>query len=1482
MVTRKKYKLVKRVARMASRKAGALGKKIARWRRSKSPWRIHLLLFLMFVSIVSSARAGDLKNSGTINNSGTLRIKNQAIGLPMVNNGVLEFNGGSQTIPAKTYQNLALSGTGTKTTNGGEVTVSDTLAIAAGVTLVTQAGFDVHLQSTGELKENGYLLGSINKTVNLNGATTSSNFGNIGATVSWIGAAPGTTTVTRTTGVISTSTDPLFAGKQSIKRYFDVAPTFGTGLNGAFIFKYADIELNGQDPNTLTLWRSPDGGNTWRKQGGTVNTVQRTITKTGILSFSRWTASDAANPLGSSFIEGVASNLALTSGNGQTGVANTNLASPFIVTVTDGYGNPIPGINVTFAIGSVPSGATGQVLTVLNATTGVTGQASTILHLGSAAGTYTVTATSVSLAGSPITFTASTSSGGGGGGGGGGLIATSVVATAGINQIGQVAKALPDSIAVQVRDQFGASFAGAMVKFAIVDTPNGSIGQQLSDTLVTTNSAGLAWTKLTLGSKVGVYKVQASSGSLTGSPITFSATAIAGPARILALASGNNQFGNVKKQLTQPFVVTVTDTFGNVVKSTPVQFNIASMPFGASGQSLSKLVDTTDVNGKASTVLTLGDSAGVYKVNAASATLLGSPLTFTATAVGSSKAAKILLASGNNQIGQVTKTLDRTFVVTARDSADKPVAGVNVSFTIAERPAGATGDSVIIIQSVTDTFGLAIAQLRLGTKAGVYRVNASAPGLTGSPITFTANAVAGAAASLAFISGSGQTGLVSTRLNQPFVVFIHDGFGNAVRGVTVTFVVDSIPTGANGWTVIPTSTTTDSLGVASAFLTLGDVAGVYRVQAASTGLSGSPIVFRATATTQSGATRLAYVAGNNQSAPILTQLLNPLVVSIVDASGKPIQNQTVTFSVDSIPAGAVGFSTPISVQTDASGIASATLKLGSKVGIYRLVATSAGIADRIEFRVRATVGPARILAYLAGNNQTKTVANALDLPFEVRITDEGGNVVPGASVRFALDSIPTGSTGQQLSVVNATTDTLGRASTVLTLGTKVGLYYVSASATALAGSPIQFTARATAGNAALLALFSGDNQSADPGTNLKTPFSVVTTDAFGNPVQGINVQFALTSAPQSATGQRISVTSVTSDVDGRASTLLTLGNKIGDYKVIATSTGLGGSPVTFTGSATILLEPTAPNRLLNIADLTSVIDHVLGKIVLTGVDSVIADADKDGRITVKDVITVRAKLLEVPETSGSASKASLSKSVAFTNTSFIDSTDDVKGEFVITENGVRFNMTNKVPVKAMQLIVHLKNPINIQGVDMVFDRAKMDSFYVNTKGTEMRIVAYNLENNPIIPDSGALFRLPIRFTDIAELVGGEVFVSKKDNIVQADRPTKGTVDKRKVIPSDNIPIHFILHQNYPNPFNAGTTINYEVADVPGVPNVVIQVYNVLGEKIKTLVSAPHATGRYSIYWDGSDDHGTKVASGTYYYRLISGDFVSGKKMILLK
>jgi uncharacterized repeat protein (TIGR02543 family) len=103
---------------------------------------------------------------------------------------------------------------------------------------------------------------------------------------------------------------------------------------------------------------------------------------------------------------GAAATIALASGNNQNGVAGTVLNSPFVITVTDANANPVSGASVTFAVTTVPASATGQSLSVTNTTTATNGQASTTLTLGNLAGTYTVTATSSSLAGSSVTFTA--------------------------------------------------------------------------------------------------------------------------------------------------------------------------------------------------------------------------------------------------------------------------------------------------------------------------------------------------------------------------------------------------------------------------------------------------------------------------------------------------------------------------------------------------------------------------------------------------------------------------------------------------------------------------------------------------------------------------------------------------------------------------------------------------------------------------------------------------------------------------------------------------------------------------------------------------------------------------------------------------------------------------------------------------------------------------------------------------------------------
>ncbi len=100
----------------------------------------------------------------------------------------------------------------------------------------------------------------------------------------------------------------------------------------------------------------------------------------------------------------------------------------------------------------------------------------------------------------------------------------------------------------------------------------------------------------------------------------------------------------------------------------------------------------------------------------------------------------------------------------------------------------------------------------------------------------------------------------------------------------------------------------------------------------------------------------------------------------------------------------------------------------------------------------------------------------------------------------------------------------------------------------------------------------------------------------------------------------------------------------------------------------------------------------------------------------------------------------------------------------------------------------------------------------------------------------------------------------------------------------SVPTDFSLGQNYPNPFNPITIIKFKVQGskfkVP-LPTT-IKVYNVLGQKVRTLVDEPKAAGEYKAIWDGKNDKGEEMASGIYFYQLKAGDLTETKKMLLLK
>lgn len=96
---------------------------------------------------------------------------------------------------------------------------------------------------------------------------------------------------------------------------------------------------------------------------------------------------------------------------------------------------------------------------------------------------------------------------------------------------------------------------------------------------------------------------------------------------------------------------------------------------------------------------------------------------------------------------------------------------------------------------------------------------------------------------------------------------------------------------------------------------------------------------------------------------------------------------------------------------------------------------------------------------------------------------------------------------------------------------------------------------------------------------------------------------------------------------------------------------------------------------------------------------------------------------------------------------------------------------------------------------------------------------------------------------------------------------------------DAIPHEFALQQNFPNPFNPNTAINFQL---PAAERVKLTIYNILGQKVRTLVNERLKAGYYKVMWNGMNNRGRQMASGIYIYRIEAGNFVMVRKMTLIR
>lgn len=98
-------------------------------------------------------------------------------------------------------------------------------------------------------------------------------------------------------------------------------------------------------------------------------------------------------------------------------------------------------------------------------------------------------------------------------------------------------------------------------------------------------------------------------------------------------------------------------------------------------------------------------------------------------------------------------------------------------------------------------------------------------------------------------------------------------------------------------------------------------------------------------------------------------------------------------------------------------------------------------------------------------------------------------------------------------------------------------------------------------------------------------------------------------------------------------------------------------------------------------------------------------------------------------------------------------------------------------------------------------------------------------------------------------------------------------------PEQAIPKEFSLSQNYPNPFNPTTTISYAL---PQNAQVKLSVYNILGQKVRTLVDEYQSAGYKQVTWNGQNDQGSEVSSGIYFYKIQADSYTKTAKMSMLK
>jgi adhesin/invasin len=616
-----------------------------------------------------------------------------------------------------------------------------------------------------------------------------------------------------------------------------------------------------------------------------------------------------------------------------------------------------------------------------------------------------------------------------------------LTAISGSGQSAVVGAAFATPLQVKFTDAFGNPISGASVMFSAPGS--GATGSFSGNATVTTDASGVATApSFTAGHVAGGYTVTASIGSLAAG---FALTNTPNVAARLVGISGSSQNTVIGKSFATPLEVQVTDSFGNPVGGVGVTF--AAPTAGVTGVFNAPAVVLTNAQGIATApTLTASSLPGSFTVSATAAGAAGAAsFALTNTAVPMS----IAVSSGSGQKAAVNSQFASPLQALVLGSSKKPVVGITVMFTVSS--GGPGGVFAGAASAVTNASGIAVSPaLIANAAAGGFTVQASVAGVS-TAAKFTLTNTAAAPASVSISSGNQQSAVAGKTLAKPLAALVLDSFGNPVSGVTVTFTAPG--TAASGAFAKKSTVTavTNSSGVATApAFTANATTGSYTVAASVAGVH-TPASFNLSNVSVAPAKSKAN-AGASQAAAVGQAFGTPLQLLVTDSHGNPIGGVWVTFTVPATAAsGTFGGSTTVSVQTNASGIATApTLTANTVAGNFAATATVSGLTGSVLFPLTNQPGAPAAVSIAAGGGQSAAPGANFAVPLVVVVTDGSGNVLSGVTVTFTVvaNAGAGGAFGGGQTMATAVTNAQGIAiAPVLAANDVAGSFTVDASIT---------------------------------------------------------------------------------------------------------------------------------------------------------------------------------------------------------------------------------------------------------------------------------------------------------------------------------------------------------------------------------------------------------------------------------------------------